>query len=189
MYPMDLGTVRSNLESNAYLTVSAAAADARTVFSNCCTYNEEGTDYYSLGEAFSLRFEDMYAKIAAYEGGSKDASALEGAGGGGGGGAGGRNAKGAEAGTERGYGGIPTLEQKKLWAENLFKVSGDDLGQVVTMLDKKCPACLEAVTADEGGEPGCEINVDGVATEAFWEVDAFMKRSVAAAAGNNKRKR
>ena len=116
----------------------------------------------------------MYAKVVAVEG---EAGAGRGRGQreGDGGGSGGK--------------GVPTLEQRKAWAENLFKVTGDELGHVVAVLDRSCPSCLEVVEAGEGGEPGCEVNVDAVGGEAFWELDGFMKRSVATKQGGKKRKR
>ena len=63
---MDLGTVLSKLSSSKYDCADDVADDVRTVFNNCMTYNTEGSDFYSLGESYLLRFESMFEKLAMY---------------------------------------------------------------------------------------------------------------------------
>ena len=85
--------------------------------------------------------------------------------------------------------GPPNLEQKKTFAENLFKVNGDDLGHVVQVLDQKDPKALEAVAAtSDDNEPNVEVNIDKIKAEVFWELDGYLKKSVARD-GGLKRKR
>lgn len=43
-HPMDLGTIKSKLESNQYENVEQAAADIRLVWSNCMLYNRDGSE-------------------------------------------------------------------------------------------------------------------------------------------------
>ena len=63
--PMDLGTVKRKLERNQYENVAECAEDIRLIWTNCKTYNADGSDFYLLAESFSERFEDRYKKIEA----------------------------------------------------------------------------------------------------------------------------
>lgn len=47
-HPMDLGTIKFNLESNKYATLDEAAADVRLVWSNCMLYNRNGSEVLLL---------------------------------------------------------------------------------------------------------------------------------------------
>lgn len=63
--PMDLGTVKRKLERSQYENVAECAEDIRLIWTNCKTYNADGSDFYLLAESFSKRFEDRYKKIEA----------------------------------------------------------------------------------------------------------------------------
>jgi hypothetical protein len=60
---MDLGTIQRKLDRSQYLTAAQCAADVRLVWSNCMTYNAEGSDFWLLAKMLSRRFEDRYRKI------------------------------------------------------------------------------------------------------------------------------
>ena len=62
---MDLGTIKRKLERDQYETPQQCANDVRLVWSNCMTYNSEGSDFWLLAKAYSKRFEDRYRKIKA----------------------------------------------------------------------------------------------------------------------------
>ena len=62
---MDLGTIKRKLERNQYELPQHCARDIRLVWSNCMTYNSEGSDFWLLAKAYSKRFEDRYRKIKA----------------------------------------------------------------------------------------------------------------------------
>ena len=61
--PMDLGTVKRKLERGQYSSANECAMDIRLIWTNCKTYNADGSDFYLLAESFSKRFEDRYKKI------------------------------------------------------------------------------------------------------------------------------
>jgi Bromodomain len=60
---MDLGTVKRKLERNAYANSYECALDVRLVWSNCQTYNSDGSDFWLLAKSLSRRFEDRYKKL------------------------------------------------------------------------------------------------------------------------------
>ena len=161
---MDLGTIKSKLENGKYKDLEEAANDVRLVWKNCMTYNQEGSDFYILAENMNKKFEDKFSKI------EKDlASSAAGSGGGGG--------KKKSAATNE-----PTLEEKRTFAKNLYKISKEDLGKVVVELDTKCPSAL----TKNAVEDEVEINVDLISPALFYEVADFVKNS--AGAGGSKKK-
>mmetsp|Transcript_26392 Transcript_26392/g.76161 ORF Transcript_26392/g.76161 Transcript_26392/m.76161 type:complete len:214 (+) Transcript_26392:94-735(+) len=160
---MDLGSVKSKLENGKYKDIEDAANDVRLVWKNCMTYNQEGSDFYILAENMSKKFEDKFTKI------EKDLASSAAAGGGGG------KKKSAAS-------GEPTLEEKRLFAKNLYKISKEDLGKVVVELDTKCPSAL----TKNAVEDEVEINVDLVSPQLFYEVAEFVKNSCGGGGGKKK---
>jgi len=63
--PMDLGTIKRKMERGQYTNgnVNECADDIRLIWTNCKTYNADGSDFYLLANSFSKRFEDRYRKI------------------------------------------------------------------------------------------------------------------------------
>ena len=60
---MDLGTVKRRLERGYYQTAHQVAEDIRLIWSNCMTYNADGSDFWLLAKSYSRRFEDRYRKV------------------------------------------------------------------------------------------------------------------------------
>ncbi|CAH2045228.1 unnamed protein product [Thlaspi arvense] len=62
-HPMDLGTVKKNLASGAYLSPHEFAADVRLTFTNAMTYNPPGHDVHVMGDMLSKLFEARWKAI------------------------------------------------------------------------------------------------------------------------------
>lgn len=60
---MDLGTIRTKLKKSKYAYASECAEDVRQVWTNCMTYNDDGSDFYRLAQSYSRRFEERYQKL------------------------------------------------------------------------------------------------------------------------------
>eukprot|EP00586_Coscinodiscus_wailesii_P000735 CAMPEP_0172485210 /NCGR_PEP_ID=MMETSP1066-20121228/13127_1 /TAXON_ID=671091 /ORGANISM="Coscinodiscus wailesii, Strain CCMP2513" /LENGTH=234 /DNA_ID=CAMNT_0013250293 /DNA_START=209 /DNA_END=913 /DNA_ORIENTATION=+ len=156
--PMDLAQVKRNIENGKYPTIHDAAEDVRLIWKNCMQYNADGSDFYVLAQQFSKRFEDKFAKLL------KDQNHAAGGGGGGGGGKSGGDKSGKNS-------AEPTIEEKRLFAKMLYKITKEELGKVITELDDKCTVALKKnVSEDE-----VEINVDRISPPVFHEVMAFVK--------------
>ncbi|KAM1138670.1 hypothetical protein COP2_037596 [Malus domestica] len=56
-YPMDLGTVKSKLQKDLYLSAEEFAADVRLTFSNAMLYNPPGNPFHHLAENLNSFFE------------------------------------------------------------------------------------------------------------------------------------
>eukprot|EP00026_Physarum_polycephalum_P002433 Phypoly_transcript_02439.p1 GENE.Phypoly_transcript_02439~~Phypoly_transcript_02439.p1 ORF type:complete len:769 (+),score=192.19 Phypoly_transcript_02439:134-2440(+) len=60
--PMDLGTIKSNLDRDAYSTVNQYARDVRLVFMNALTFNQPGYEIYKMSETLLKIFNDKFIK-------------------------------------------------------------------------------------------------------------------------------
>ena len=58
--PMDLGTVKKNIEKGKYKSKIEVANDIRMVWSNCMAYNQDGSEFYHLADTFARKFEEVY---------------------------------------------------------------------------------------------------------------------------------
>ncbi|XP_055807197.1 transcription factor GTE4 isoform X2 [Solanum dulcamara] len=63
--PMDLGTVKSRLETNLYKSPKEFAENVRLTFQNAMTYNPKGQDVYMMAEQLSKIFEEKWPTIEA----------------------------------------------------------------------------------------------------------------------------
>ena len=152
---MDLGQVKRKLESGKYASIDEAAEGVRLIWKNCMQYNADGSDFFILAQNMSKKFEEKYAKL------QKDLDSSMGGSGGdkGGGKDGGRNT--AE----------PTLEEKRMFAKLLYKITKEELGRVIVDLDAKCPSALTKNSAEDE----VEINVDHISPGIFHELMWFVK--------------
>jgi len=161
--PMDLGQIKRKIEKEEYATLHDAAQDVRLVWENCKTYNADGSDFYLLAENFSKKFEDKYGKLLK----ELDVTNPE-----------------LESGSAKG-GDVPepSLDDKKMFAKRLYKISKEDLGKVIIDLDSLCP---QAITKNSA-EDQVEINVDNISPEAFQKVMEFVSACVGEANGRKKK--
>ncbi|KAK4843486.1 hypothetical protein QYF36_008630 [Acer negundo] len=61
--PMDLGTVKSNLDKNVYKSPVEFASDVRLTFNNALKYNPKGHDVHSMAETLLVKFEGMFSPV------------------------------------------------------------------------------------------------------------------------------
>ncbi len=60
---MDLGTIKKKLKKGRYIDAFSVANDIRLVWTNCMTYNDDGSDFYRLAQSYSKRFEERFQKL------------------------------------------------------------------------------------------------------------------------------
>jgi hypothetical protein len=128
--PMDLNTIKKNIESGLYNEASnpveECAADIRLVWSNCMLYNQDGSDFYHLALTFAKKFEDVFAqfrkmhKIAAASA-EKDTDVAI---------------------TEEDLNRIPTLDERVQLSYDIFRINHIEMGQVLTFVEKNSPAAI-----------------------------------------------
>ena len=55
--------IQKKLTSGAYKDIYEYAYDMRLIWRNCCTYNQESADIYTIGRDLSDLFESKFAEI------------------------------------------------------------------------------------------------------------------------------
>ena len=106
--PMDLGSVKQKLERGDYSSAKEFRHDTTLVWTNCMTYNADGSDYYLIAANLKKVFEEKYAKMIREDEEPKDPARP------------------------------PTLVDKKMCCQNIYNISAEDLGKVVQILDQRC---------------------------------------------------
>lgn len=61
--PMDFSTMEHKLDTNQYPNLDAFVADAQLVFSNCKSYNAEGSLYHKNASKLERYLKDSLSKI------------------------------------------------------------------------------------------------------------------------------
>lgn len=145
--PMDLGTVKRNINARKYKTIPEAAEDIRLVWTNCMTYNQDGSDFFLLAKNLSKKFEEKYSKLV------NDLQLDV------------RN----DSGTSHSS-GVVTLDEKRTFAKSLYTLSKEDLGKLIVEVDHKCPAAL----TKNMGEDEAELNVDKIPGALFQDLKKFV---------------
>jgi hypothetical protein len=143
---MDLGTIKKNIVDRKYKTLQEANDDVRLVWSNCMTYNADGSDFFNLAQNLNKKWNDKYKKLL------DDL-----------------RVKDETAGTVAG--GKATLDEKRAFAKTLYKISKEDLGKMLVEVEKQCPAALTRNNAEDE----VEFNVDKLPNPLFQELQAFVK--------------
>ena len=160
---MDLGHIKRKIEKEEYNTIHDAAEDVRLVWKNCMQYNADGSNFYKLAQSLSKKFEDKYAKLL------KELNVQS------------PEKGGSKAAAE------PTLDEKRTFAKNLYKISKEELGKVIVDLDNGCPSAISRNSAEDQ----VEINVDNITPESFQSVMAYVTKCVedkSNGEGNRKKK-
>jgi hypothetical protein len=154
--PMDLGLVVKKLEQKQYRVLYECADDVRLVWSNCMTYNADGSDFYILASNLSKRWEEMYSKTMADLGLTSPPMIKE---------------------------NKLSLEEKRAFAKNLYKITKDELGVVLVELGEKSPAAITKNAAEDE----FEVNVDRIDPVIFVELTAYMQTCLATKKKNPKK--
>lgn len=64
---IDLGTIETKLERDAYTDFESFVADARLIFSNCKLYNHEASQYAKLATRMEKFLDECLAKLPSYK--------------------------------------------------------------------------------------------------------------------------
>lgn len=151
--PMDLGTVKRNINGRKYKSIPEAAEEIRLVWTNCMTYNQDGSDFFLLAKNLSKKFEEKYTKLA----NDLQLDVKIEAGGSSSGGLANNNC-------------VVTLDEKRSFAKSLYTLTKEDLGKLIVEVDNKCPAAL----TKNMGEDEAELNVDKLPSALFAELKTFV---------------
>merc|ERR1712154_740475 len=157
--PMDLGTVKANIEQNKYDDAYDFAEDIRLVWKNAKLYNTPGSPIYVNAESLSQTFERKFPRIKKkFSAKSKyKTKALE----------------------------ESTQEDRMKFTKLIKQITSDQLGQVVEIIDKKSPQALN----DSEGEEDLEIEVYYIDNGTLLELIAFCEKCIKKTNKNKKNKK
>lgn len=162
--PMDLGTIKRKLEQEpcGYVSPEEAVADIRLVWRNCMLYNQDGSEFYHLADAFAQRFEEAYARLRGF---SNDEAAAE-------------ASTTAEAGDDKKNSvknkRLPSLAERIAFSHDIFKLKSVEMAGLLTLIEDISPSAVKRRrAADE-----VLINVDAMDPECFHEASAYVVRHV-----------
>lgn len=120
---MDLGTVKEKLKKGEYKTLFQVGEEVRLVWTNCMTYNADGSDFYKLADSLHKKWDEKYNKLLA---------------------------ECSTAGGEEHESAKVSLEDRRNFAKSLFSLSKEDLGRVLVEVESKSPlAITRNATEDE----------------------------------------
>lgn len=181
--PMDLGTIRDRLKKGQYKTLFQVGEDVRLVWTNCMTYNADGSDFYKLADMLHKKWDDKYTKLL------QDCSAAAAVVASKVGSAGLDPAAAAAAATASSLSNMSSsakasLQQKREFAKSLFTIGKEDLGRVLVEVEAKCPAAI----VRNASEDELELNVDKIPVGLLKELSEFVNHassSGGAGGGNN----
>jgi hypothetical protein len=164
---MDLGSVKKKIMDRKYKSLQQAAEDVRLVWSNCMTYNADGSDFFILAQGLAKKWEDKFQKLLAdlgvEEGGAAPSSTPSGP-------AGSSAPPMTDATNASSNNNKISVDDKRAFARSLYKISKEDLGKLIVEVDNKCPAAL----TKNAGEDECELNVDKLTPGLFAELKGFV---------------
>ena len=65
------------------------------------------------------------------------------------------------------------MAEKRLFSQNLYVLTAEQLGKVVQLLDQRCEACITKIDPAD-----IEINIDAIDNSTFWTVSKFVSDCV-----------
>jgi len=202
--PMDLGTVKKKMASKKYKSIHLCAQDVRLVWNNCMTYNADGSEFYVLAQELSKKWEDKYQKLTKdfQVSTNKTAAAPKPS----------STPSSSSKGSAPSSSSLPqsqqsqqqpssqqlqsqqqqqqqlqvvSLEEKKTFARNLYKISKEELGKILVELDVKSPSAL----IKNHAEDEVEINVDNIKADVFYEIVKYVESCMTSSGGTSSKKK
>jgi hypothetical protein len=149
---MDLGTVKTKLQKKQYKSIAEVGADVRLVWTNCMTYNQDGSDFYKLADTLNKRWEEKYKKLLSDLSSTNMTNAAV--------------AGSASAVPE----GNTQIKDRQIFARSLYNISKEDLGKVLVELEVKCPSSITR----NAQEDEVELNVDKIPAGLLQELTSFV---------------
>jgi len=149
--PMDLGTVQTKLDSGKYSSPEKFASDVRLVWKNAMFYNRRDSDIFVAAQNLAKLFEKKFAKLR-------------------------KAGTPAGAGTKRKGDGSKAEGSRanKVWFSQMVKhLDSEQLGQVVSMIQKDCPEAL-----NEEDDDVLEIEINAIDAGTLTQIINFCNTCI-----------
>jgi len=150
--PMDLGTVKKNVESDNYNDLKEFNRHVQLVWKNCMAYNADKSDYFKIASRFEKRYEKEISRIMKKHGLMPATST-------------GRSSTGGTVLTR-----APTSDEKASLCRAIYDLNEIQLGQLIEQIDAECESVLDKTSKSE-----VIIDVDAITMANFTKLDSFLK--------------
>lgn len=162
---MDLGTIKKNVMDRKYKRLKDVDDDVKLVWTNCMTYNADGSDFFILAQNQNKKWIDKFSKLLNDfhlnpDGTSTTSNTSND-----------RSNKTSSISNSSGTNGKISLDEKRSFAKSLYKISKEDLGKILVQVENKCPSALTKNSAEDE----VEFNVDKLTSSAFHDLVSFVK--------------
>ena len=122
-HPMDLGTVKKNLEDGEYKIFQDFMSDINLIWKNCKTYNKAGSDIVKMATHCEKKMKALIDKqFKNYQ---------------------------SKSNNKKNNTSNLTYEQKKKLIENIRELNNDTLTQIVKIILKDCPKGIEDIDTEK----------------------------------------
>ncbi|KAK3211092.1 hypothetical protein Dsin_015798 [Dipteronia sinensis] len=160
--PMDLGTVKSNLDKNVYKSPLEFASDVRLTFNNALKYNPKGHDVHSMAETLLAKFEGMFnpvfSKIEENSEANKRVTGIEKK----------KKSTGRKKMEEkRVKKRVMSIEEKKTLGRSLMELPQEKMVELLDILNKR-----NINLAQDGGE--IVLDIEALDGDTLLELDGFI---------------
>jgi hypothetical protein len=115
--PMDLGTIKAKLKKREYKVPMELHKDVTLVWTNCMTYNQDGSDFYKLAASLKKKWDDKFYKLQKDLSVQGDAKAVA-------------DAAAATTSSNKSSASKASLADRRGFAKALYQISKEDLGKV-----------------------------------------------------------
>lgn len=158
--PMDLGTVKNNLDAGAYASPDDFATDVRLTFTNALTYNPQGHDVYKWAAYLLGWFDQMFrtqfpASTAAAASPALPAAVAR--------------SKLPKPKAKDAYKRDMSYEEKQKLGDELTSLPQDKMDQVLLIVERRNKESASEQFGDE-----VELDMEKLDVETLWELDRFV---------------
>jgi hypothetical protein len=157
--PMDLGTIQGRLDQGKYPNAEKFAQDVRLVWRNAMTYNRPDSEIYRNAEKLGKLFDKRFQSRKSAGGGATESKA-----------AAGTKRKRADG---KGENISVTRGDRVVFSKLVDKLSSEELGQLVDMVQRDCPTAL-----NEEDEKEIEIEINAIDSATLMNLIEFAQNCV-----------
>lgn len=148
---MDLGTIKSKVKKREYKTLYNVNEDIRIVWSNCMTYNADGSDFYKLAELLKKKWDEKYQKLLQEIGSGSDVNPDE---------------PNGDSAADNQMSNKSSLADKRNFAKLLYTIDKVELGKILVDIEARHPAAIKRnATEDE-----VVLNIDEIPNPLLQEL-------------------
>ena len=155
-HPMDLGTVKKNLENGEYDTFQDLMSDINLIWRNCRTYNIPGSEIVKMANHCDKRMKSLIDKQFKNMKSKVDSS---------------KNKKDKEKDKDKENASLSLSEKTKL-IENIREQTNEGLTQIVKTILKECPKALEDIDNEK-----LQIKIDLLDIRTYDLINQFLQKN------------